>query len=199
MITNETYRYFKSIIPSHVCEDIIRLGLSKTNIVGSTGSILASDLCEADLIDLKKHRNSNIAWLDGEWIYKWVRPYIIAANKQSGWDYTYNTVENFQFTIYNENQFYDWHADYHPSQIDNTGVRKISLSISLSDPKDYEGGSLEFIVEDTPEKRRPIVCNELTPRGSMVVFPSFVMHKVNPVTKGTRYSLVMWHRGPKWK
>ena len=156
MITNETYRYYKSIIPSHVCEDIIRLGLSKTNIVGSTGSISASDLCEADLIDLKKHRNSNIAWLD-------------------------------------------WHADYHPSQIDNAGVRKISLSISLSDPKDYEGGSLEFIVEDTPEKRRPIVCNELTPRGSMVVFPSFVMHKVNPVTKGTRYCLVMWHRGPKWK
>ena len=69
----------------------------------------------------------------------------------------------------------------------------------MSDPKDYEGGELEFIVEDVPEKRHSVICKELVERGSIVVFPSFILHKVHPITSGTRYSLVIWHEGPTWK
>jgi len=200
MLTTWTYRYFQSVIPPHICQDIINYGLSNQIITGSVGEKTADERPKDELINLQKNlRNSNIAWINGEWIYRWIRPHVIKANEEAGWLYDINEVENFQFTIYKENQFYGWHPDYHPRDDAQNRVRKVSLTVSLSDPKDYEGGELEFIVEDTPDKRHSLICKEVSPRGSIVVFPSFVIHRVNPVTKGTRYSLVIWHRGPKWK
>jgi PKHD-type hydroxylase len=74
-------------------------------------------------------------------------------------------------------------------------IRKLSVTCSLSDPKDYKGGELEFQFRnrDDPTPTRP--CLEILPRGSIVVFPSFVWHRVKPVTEGTRYSLVIWNLG----
>ncbi len=195
MIPEHTYKFFESVVPSHICDSIIEIGLSLQPKIAVTGNFDQENLSNDDLINLQKIRKSNISWLEGEWIYRWIRPYVQEVNKQ--WKYDINSVEKFQFTVYQQNQFYDWHPDYSPSNKSN--VRKISLSLSLSDPKEYEGGDLEFIVEDVPEKRHSIICNELKSRGSLVIFPSYVIHKVNPITSGTRYSLVMWHGGPKWK
>lgn len=195
MIPEHTYKFFESVIPPHICDSIIEVGLSLQPKIAVTGNLNQENLSNDDLINLQKIRRSNVSWLEGEWIYRWIRPYVQEANKQ--WKYDINSVEKFQFTIYQQNQFYDWHPDYFPS--DKSSVRKISLSLSLSEPKEYEGGDLEFIVEDVPEKRHSIICNELKSRGSLVIFPSYVIHKVNPVTSGTRYSLVMWHEGPRWR
>tara|TARA_R100000742_G_C4251356_1_gene69655 strand:- start:204 stop:797 length:594 start_codon:yes stop_codon:yes gene_type:complete len=197
MFLEHTYKVFKSVIPPHVCEEIIKLGLSSGVKTGVTADKDSNDLSKEDLLNLQKIRHSNISWVHGEWIYKWVRPCVQETLKE--WKYDINYIDNFQFTIYKENQFYGWHTDYFPNKNPKARDRKISLSISLSDPKDYKGGELEFIVDEVPEKRRSIVCKELAPRGSIAIFPSFVVHKVNPVTKGTRYSLVIWHEGPKWK
>ena len=195
MITKDTYKLYKSIIPPHVCEEIIKLGLSSKVKTAVTAEQNSDKLSNEELVNLQKIRHSNISWLGGEWIYKWIRPCVQDSNKN--WKYDINFVDNFQFTIYKENQFYDWHPDYFPS--DRPRDRKISLTVSLSDPKDYEGGELEFIVEDVPEKRHSVICKELVERGSIVVFPSFILHKVHPITSGTRYSLVIWHEGPTWK
>ena len=80
-------------------------------------------------------------------------------------------------------------------------IRKISMIVSLSEPTDYEGGQLEFdpINEDHDSGRNVLECQEIKPRGSVVVFPSFVWHRVKPVTKGTRYSLVIWNIGYPFK
>jgi predicted 2-oxoglutarate/Fe(II)-dependent dioxygenase YbiX len=77
-------------------------------------------------------------------------------------------------------------------------IRKLSVTISLSDPATYEGGNLKFDLGPHREDRYH-ECAEIRPRGSIIVFPSHVYHQVTPVTKGTRYSLVAWNLGYPFK
>lgn len=90
---------------------------------------------------------------------------------------------------------YTSHQDVFWLNNDPNFHRKLSLSIQLSDPKDYEGGDLVFenIPGTTPTPE------DIRSQGTAIFFPSFVYHKVTPVTKGTRYSLVAWFDGPKWR
>ena len=76
--------------------------------------------------------------------------------------------------------------------------RKLSVTVSLSDASDYQGGDLEFDCGNI-KKKRIMKCKEIKQKGSIVVFPSFVWHRVRPVKKGTRYSLVMWNLGHPFK
>ena len=70
----------------------------------------------------------------------------------------------------------------------------------LSDPKDFEGGDLEFYDYSPPGKKNKILkTNDIKQKGTIITFPSFIIHRVLPVTKGTRYSLVVWHTGPQLK
>ena len=79
-------------------------------------------------------------------------------------------------------------------------VRKLSVTVSLSDPKDYKGGDLEFDFRNHPLKStNKLACTQIKPRGSIVVFPSFLWHRVKPVISGTRYSLVLWNIGFPFK
>ena len=108
-----------------------------------------------------------------------------------------------QFTKYNKGQYYDWHCDSWERAYDKPGTpshgktRKLSVTLSLSDEKDYKGGELEFDFRnmDPDKKRNTGICKEIRPKGSLVVFPSFVWHRVRPVKKGSRYSLVIWSLG----
>jgi len=68
------------------------------------------------------------------------------------------------------------------------------MTLCLSNPKDYEGGELEFDYR-SEEQTKIVTCEQIKNKGSIVVFPSFVWHKVKPVTKGLRYSLVAWNLG----
>ena len=73
-------------------------------------------------------------------------------------------------------------------------IRKLSVTVSLTDPKEYKGGELEFDFRNQ-DKSNIRTCTEILPKGSLVVFPSFVWHRVKPVTKGVRHSLVIWNLG----
>ena len=79
----------------------------------------------------------------------------------------------------------------------SVSIRKLSVTVSLSDEEEYKGGELEFDFRNLdPDKKRNIYkCKEILPKGSLVVFPSFVWHRVCPVKKGSRYSLVIWNLG----
>lgn len=83
---------------------------------------------------------------------------------------------------------YNWHTDF-ASVAPN---RKISISVQLSHPDDYEGGDLELFYDDPP------VRLDRT-RGALIAYPSFSVHRVTPVTRGTRWSLVAWITGPRWR
>jgi len=83
----------------------------------------------------------------------------------------------------------------------NQRIRKLSVTCSLSDPDDYEGGDLEFSLYNPERSKRNnlIKCTQIRPKGSIVVFPSYIWHRVNPVIKGTRYSLVIWNQGDPFR
>jgi PKHD-type hydroxylase len=83
----------------------------------------------------------------------------------------------------------------------NGRIRKITSVLVLSDPKDYKGGELEFDFRnlDPDKKRNIVVAKEVAEKGSLIVFPSFVWHRVKPVTKGVRYSMPIWHLGWPFK
>jgi PKHD-type hydroxylase len=77
-------------------------------------------------------------------------------------------------------------------------IRKISVTVSLSDPAEYDGGNLQFDLGPHRSDRYH-TCTEIRPKGSVIVFPSHVTHQVTPVTRGTRYSLVCWSLGAPFK
>ena len=198
------YWYFQSAIPERICDDIVKYGHQLQDQMAVTGGY-GNKLNQKELKDLKKKRHSNIVWLNDKWIYKEIHPYIHLANKNAGWNFEWDWSESCQFTKYNKGQFYDWHCDswdrpyfrQEKNDPSNGKIRKLSVTVSLSDPKDYKGGELEFDFRNIdPDKKRKIIkCKEILPKGSLVVFPSFVWHRVCPVKSGERNSLVIWNLG----
>tara|TARA_B100000073_G_scaffold214893_1_gene178654 strand:- start:866 stop:1753 length:888 start_codon:yes stop_codon:yes gene_type:complete len=104
------------------------------------------------------------------------------------------TQEPLQLAEYNApSGNYDWHKDW--SGKGYTGLRKLSYVIQLSDPKDYEGGYLQVTKSDSPNVSIPMQKD----RGSLIVFPSLLTHRLTEVTKGVRYSAVGWVAGNHWR
>ena len=200
------YWYFQSAIPEHICDDIVRYGHQMQDEMAVTGGYGdPKRLNKNQLKDLKKKRNSDIVWMSDRWIYNEIQPYVSSANVQAGWNFEWDFSESCQFTKYTKGQFYDWHCDSwnkpyireNSNAPDHGKIRKLSVTVTLSDPKDYKGGELEFdFRQNDPDKpNKKIKCKEILPKGSLVVFPSFVWHRVCPVTKGERNSLVIWNLG----
>lgn len=137
-------------------------------------------------------RRSRICWLVGKefkWLYQRIWQVAVHVNRK----YQFNITEfhdALQVSVYDEHEegFYSWHMDVSTQYL----FRKLSISLPLSDPSEYEGGELEFLIEDEPWQAPQ-------EKGNVVVFPSFMMHRVKPVTRGKRYSLVAWIGGPNWR
>jgi PKHD-type hydroxylase len=145
-------------------------------------------------------------WLDERWIYREIQPYIHKANVDANWNFDWDWSEQIQFAKYEKNGYYDWHCDsFFPPFEDKSDkntfgkIRKLSVTCQLSDGADYEGGELEFQPRNKDNPNLTVQCKEILPRGSVIVFPSYVWHRVKPVKKGTRYSLVVWNLGLPFK
>jgi PKHD-type hydroxylase len=144
-------------------------------------------------------RKSNIKWLpiseEWDWLYHIIRDRINVINK-STWDFNLHSIMEFiQYTEYTgkDKGFYDWHIDIGNDTITNR--RKLSITIQLSDSDEYKGG--ELMVFDG----KPIDSAGMAPKkiGTAAIFPSYLLHRVNPVTEGTRKSLVLWMGGSTFK
>ncbi len=202
------YWYFQSAIPPKICDEIIKYGLDQQEQLALTGDLNPDEeLTEEQLKDLSKKRKSHLVWMNERWIYREIHPYIHQANANAGWNFDWDFSESCQFTKYKEGEFYDWHCDSwdkpydKPDEPDRHGkIRKLSVTVSLSDETEYEGGDFEFDFRNKDaEKSQPQVCKEIRPKGSIVVFPSFVWHRVKPVISGTRHSLVVWNLGKPFR
>ena len=198
------YYWFKDAIPTHVCDDIVRYAKQLQDQMAVTGQFSnKKELNKKQIQDLKKKRDSDIVWMNDRWVYKEIQPYIHQANAAAGWNFNWDYSESCQFTKYKKGQYYDWHCDSwdRPYDAPNTPshgkTRKLSVTVSLSDDKDYKGGELEFDMRNIEPhlKANTHVLKEIRSKGSLVVFPSDVWHRVKPVTKGTRHSLVIWNVG----
>ena len=200
------YYYFQSAIPARICDEIVKYGKSISDQMAVTGGMGGKKLNQSQVKDLKKKRNSNIVWMNDRWIYKEIQPYVRMANENAGWNFDWDWSESCQFTIYKKGQYYDWHCDSWDKPYMEEGptkgkIRKLSVTVTLTDPKEYKGGELEFDFRNLDPDKKPNIraCTEILPKGSLVVFPSFVWHRVKPVTKGERNSLVIWNLGYPFK
>ena len=143
--------------------------------------------------DNNKARSSEVTWLSHN---KELQDFL--------WDIVQNAnrnvfgfrVENYadiQYTLYHAEHkgHYGWHIDTNWSS-QTAFDRKLSVTVQLSDSTDYEGGDFSFSEVENPDKEK------LRQKCSVLVFPSYLIHRVSPVTKGTRCSLVAWFEGPRW-
>lgn len=140
----------------------------------------------------KEIRSSQIKWIDQNmdwhWLYQKLAQKIVDANEQL-WHFNINHMEEcIQYTEYyaTEGGHYDWHQDIGPG---TASKRKISATIQLSEADEYEGGDLELW------QGGKNVITAHRGAGSVFIFPSYMMHRVTPVTKGVRKSFVLWIGG----
>lgn len=211
MNLNYIYYYFTAALSDDFinrCKELARATREHKGLIGGEEVMKKAGRkpTTKDLTHFKKLRDSNITWLDQKWIYDTIHPYVQQANEQAGWNFQWDWTEPAQYTIYRKNQHYDWHQDNWPVPYEEDRghlagkIRKLSVTCNLTDPKEYSGGELEFYNVQSPKKKKDLVkCKEILPKGSIIIFPSFIWHRVTPVTKGTRASLVMWNLGSPFK
>jgi len=150
------------------------------------------------------HRTSQVKWIktskETSDLFLFLANLINHANNEYFNFDIINSPEAVQYTEYNglDKGKYDWHVDSSSSPDDSyiPIYRKLSLTIQLSDPSEYEGGDLEINIPD-PEKNNIIKCPK--EKGKIIIFPSYMWHRVTPVTKGVRKSLVWWVGGSPFR
>jgi predicted 2-oxoglutarate/Fe(II)-dependent dioxygenase YbiX len=139
-------------------------------------------------------RRSQVVMLGNESKYDWIYERLWAAAQECNRRFFCVDIAgveaNVQLARYDSSDrgFYDWHTDFAGLR----PLRKISISIQLSRPEDYDGGELELLYGTAPQRLDKA-------RGAFLAFPSFMLHRVTPVTRGTRWSLVAWILGTRWR
>ena len=182
------------------CKRIIDLGLSK-----ETGEAKVGEFENVN----NSVRDTEVSWLEEQWMYDRIAPAINDCCINAGWHTEWDWMEAIQFGIYGEGKFYNWHQDNRAVYTKDTAknenwlgkTRKVSASIILND--DYEGGEFQlwqtawFVGDELPKGlvHSPGKKRGVAPAGTLIVFPSHLHHRVTPVTKGIRYSLVIWCLG----
>jgi len=174
------------------CETIINLGHQHHPLPGKVGGPTMAGLHKAN------QRTSLISWIPfGEEamtpFYNRIQEAMLASNRNHFGFEGMQITEPGQFTEYKKGSFYDWHHDKFLENLkaNQTPVRKISMTLLLSNLSDFEGGELEFFKEEN--KTPPLQ------QGQIAFFASFIRHRVTKVTRGIRRSLVMWFGGPSFK
>ena len=143
---------------------------------------------------IKDRRDSNVCFIPPfSWLVGFCYHYILHANSTNynfdlhGFDHN-----QMQYTEYGPGQFYNWHMDEDKSTYKEE-VRKLSFTLQLSDPDEYEGG--EFQLLNWQDK---LYCAPKE-KGTIIIFDSLSKHRVTKVKSGMRKSLVGWVTGPRWK
>jgi PKHD-type hydroxylase len=181
----ERWAYTDAVFNAEECSDLIKLALdsdSKTQAKTGTDPIL------------NNVRKGSVVWLDEKkeenfWVYRRCTDIISNLNKKY-FNYDLTFIETLQFTIYDDtNDYYGMHVD---NMYRGYGCRKLSFSVQLSSEENYSGCELKLYYDN-----KPVTAPKNL--GMLIAFSSMVLHEVTPITKGTRYSLVGWVHGPKFK
>ena len=198
MLTNH-YWYIPEALTPQQCDDIHD---AAANVERTEGFHFGHE---------EGHRNSQVSWIYNDSITLRIGAWMRQANKEAGWHFDLTIPEAVQYTRYLPGGQYDWHIDGNQDQhaarklvptaknpiplnitpfpeLQGT-VRKLSATINLSDPQDYSGGELQIRCYDQLHVFKD------APKGSIVVFPSFMEHRVTPIAFGKRFAAVMWYNG----
>ena len=182
---DKVYRLLPYIIPNDVCDSLVELGESQP-------------FEEATLHETKtkNKRSSKVSWLkQNKKFEESLSKIMLDVNKEMKWNFRVKRFEPLQYAIYDVGDHYDWHVDSHTEPYADKMIRKLSFTIFLNDG--YEGGEFDLCIP-YPKEGHHQTYTQPGMKGSMVIFPSFIWHKVRPVTKGIRKSLVGWTLGPNY-
>ena len=194
MITEPRWRSFivettSPVFTPEQCQLIINAGRAEPKQDAEIGN---GKGIKGGVIDTKT-RTSHISWIQFKKMpemYKNIEKIMKATNgNHFGFD-GMTITEVAQYTEYPEGGFYDWHVDNDVNMQHEPPVRKISMTLLLSSESDFEGGDLELMSEGKIGKLK---------QGQAIFFASFVRHRVKPVIRGNRKSLVMWFGGTPFK
>lgn len=180
----EDFCWFEHAFSAQDVERILAIGAGSPMIEGSVGPDPGVN---------RTIRKSEIRWIgptpESIWLFERLTELVQGCNRARYEFELAGIYENLQITEYGPGGFYNWHKDHGKRA---HSIRKLSVTIQLSDPSEYEGGDLEILAG--PETRT-------APRGlgTAVIFPSFVMHRVTPVIRGVRRSIVAWISGPPYR
>jgi PKHD-type hydroxylase len=167
-----------------IYKDVATVPFAPATIIGS-----------ADAEQTKQIRSSSIKWIpknqQWDWLYKKMMELAVQANQLWGFDLI-SAPELIQYTEYYDTAdgHYDWHQDIGPG---TASLRKVSITVQLSEADEYEGGDLEMWQGGSS------VYKAARGAGVVFIFPSYMMHRVTKVTKGTRRSFVLWVGGQHYK
>lgn len=183
-IVNNIFWKWDAAIPKEVCK-------ASLEAIDWATSEMASVNTGAQVID-PSIRRTDVVWQHFMQPLGCIaRAYMQSANEDAGWNFELRRQENTQIGRYKSSDegFYDWHMD---AAAPKEGIqRKLSCVVLLNDPSEFEGGALEFKIREGE--------NVLTAQGDVIVFPSYMEHRVTPVTKGVRYTSVAWASGPSFR
>jgi PKHD-type hydroxylase len=177
------------VLTPEQCDELISIGQNEPKInatIGTTEKITKLD---------EKYRKSIISWIPfakAVPIYQVIRQWMeVTNNNYFGFD-TVQLSEQGQYAEYHKGGFYNWHMDSNVEMASMPTVRKISMALLLNDPKDFEGGDFEIFCGETLDSEKN---KYKLKQGHAIFFASFLLHRVMPVIKGNRKSLVMWFGG----
>jgi len=175
-----TFAYWEKLFTPEECEKIIKIAKNKGLVKGETEkkiNIRSSQICWLDYTD------------DLDWVYNRITNIVLNLNERFFQFDIFGLNERLQFTNYKApSDKYGRHVD----RALNIPVRKLSLSIQLTDSKKYKGGELILYENDEGTEMKK-------EQGTLILFPSYILHEVKPVTKGERNSLVGWITGKQFK
>ena len=194
MITEPRWRSFivqtnEPMFTPEQCQMIINAGRSEPRNDASVGSDRGS---KGGVIDTKT-RTSHISWIPFKKMHEMYKQIEKTMKQTNGNHFGFDGMqitEMAQYTEYPEGGFYDWHVDNDVNCQHEPPVRKISMTCLLSPPNEFEGGDLELMKEGKSVKLK---------QGQAIFFASFIRHRVAPVIRGNRKSLVMWFGGTPFK
>jgi PKHD-type hydroxylase len=172
-------RCSSGVFSAEECRRIVELGDARPRMSGG--------------LDLhrERYRDSHVAWIephaDSHWLYHKIAALFGEVNAHCAFELL-GLVDPLQYTVYGGGQHFDWHIDLGAG---GACVRKLSMTVQLTDGTQYQGGDLQFLDGADPGPQRAI--------GTVTVFPAFVAHRVTPVTSGIRRSLVAWACGPSFR
>lgn len=182
--------YYLNAVPDYICDWMLEESKKYLEACGH-------DAQTGDGLVNPHIRRTKIAWIEKNvWIYGVINQYVNMANEYN-FEYILdrNCLENIQITQYTEGDsgYYGWHIDFDPRKNHYSNKRKLSVSLQLSHPDEYEGGELQLRALNNEIYIAP------KQRGTLIVFDSRNLHQVTPITKGERISLVSWAHGPALK
>lgn len=188
---NELWQIRPGLFRKKTCESWIEKALEIEPVQGTVGH--GGDAAVMD----DKIRRSQLRWINRRkpFVDVWDRMIELFHEANSAaFGFNLWRLPSVQFTEYSADRgdFYGWHEDITWVRPNDFAHRKLSMVVQLSDGDSYKGGDFELKGKDANKE-------QLRMQGSVIVFPSFLSHRVTPVIEGVRYSLVAWMEGPKFR